>query len=557
MIRNLVAPAFSLLLLLAGSCNKPVLFENNVVTDSLPDAVKKKVLIIAIEGARGQVVRDADIPNIKSLLSASVSSWDAVTDTATLDAASWASLLTGTINHKNGINGNVYTGNKLESYPSFPQRMAISTNLQITGVSSSASLNDTLLLQAGTNTLVKTTGNDIAAKDSAIGRLQHTDPDVLLVAFSSVNTAGKSSGFSANAAAYTAAIHQVDTYIGEILAALKNRKAYAKEDWLIVITSNHGGTEEGTYGGDSFNERNTFLLYYNKAFTSSTLELPPLNVPYDGTYPFFYRKDGRDHAAYSDNPAFHFGAAQNFTIEFNIQTTYDGGDDHGVIGNKNWGSGSNTGWIIYKTDGNIRLNYKGADKSRIDVRNGPPVADGIWHHVTVTFDRQGTIGFYLDGEFFVAGPDIKDMGSLDAGLPFVVGTDGTLNYGYNGDDGSGDNYIADIRVWKTVLSAATINKWAFKTISKEHPDYASLIGYWKANELPTGNSIKDFSKTAADLTISNGLQWDVKKDVLNPSEIDATQLVPHSMDMAVNVMAWMGMKIKPEWALDGKTVISE
>ncbi|MBO9732132.1 MAG: DUF4983 domain-containing protein [Chitinophaga sp.] len=551
MNRYILLPVFACVLFFMGSCNKPELFDRKVTPDSLPPAIKKKVLVIAIEGARGQVVRDAAVPNIKSLLSNSVYSWDAVTDTSTRDAAAWASLFTGAVNYKNGVTGAAYAGNNLAAYPSFAQRLA-DRSLNITSISSSASFNDTL---AGVTRLVKTIGDDLAAKDSAIERLQHSNPDVLVVAFSSVNAAGINNGFTANATAYTDAIHQVDAYIGEILGVLKSRSNYNQEDWLIVIGSNHGGTDGGTYGGSSFPERNNFLLYYNQRLTGQVLELPPVNVPYEGSFPFFYRKDGKDHAAYSNDPLFHFGATQDFTIEFNIQTTYDGDDDHGVIANKNWGSGGNIGWVIYKTNGNLRLNYKGASASRIDVRNGPPVADGKWHHISVTFDRKGVVSFYKDGKFFVSGPSIKDMGTIDAGLPFVVGTDGTLNYGYNGANGSGDNYIADIRVWNSVLSESVIYDWSFRTITKAHPNYGSLIGYWKANEVPAGNFIKDDSPSGADLTISNGLRWDAKKDILNPSDVDATLLVPHSMDLAVNVLAWMGVKMKSEWMLDGKTAI--
>jgi hypothetical protein len=134
-----------------------------------------------------------------------------------------------------------------------------------------------------------------------------------------------------------------------------------------------------------------------------------------------------------------------------------------------------------------------------------------------------------------------------------VGTDGTLNYG--SANASGDNYIADIRVWNTVLSETTIYNWAFRPVTPAHPDYISLVGYWKANEGPAGNTIKDYSVTGADLVIQNGLQWDAQQDILNPSDTDATLLVPHSMDLAVNVLAWMGLKMKLEWMLDGKTAI--
>src|SRR5690606_37107629 len=131
------------------------------------------------------------------------------------------------------------------------------------------------------------------------------------------------------------------------------------------------------------------------------------------------------------------------------------------------------------------------DASRIDMRNGPPVADGKWHHITVTFDRQNNISFYLDGKFYVSGPSIQGDGNIDATYPFVVGTDGTLNYSYNGPDGSGDNYISDIRVWKTVLDPTTIANWAFQPITRDHPDYNSLIGWWKATDGPDAKVLRD------------------------------------------------------------------
>src|SRR5699024_4279278 len=149
--------------------------------------------------------------------------------------------------------------------------------------------------------------------------------------------------------------------------------------------------------------------------------------------------------------------------------------------NKDWSSGSNIGWMIYKQDGNIRLNYRGADASRHDVRDGPVVADGKWHHISVTFNRQKEIIFYENGKFYEAGRTSKGDGNIVSGLPLGIGSDATLDYGYYGDNATGDNYIAGIRVWNTVLDPETIAKWSFIPVTKAHPYYDNLIGYWKAN----------------------------------------------------------------------------
>jgi len=40
---------------------------------------------------------------------------------------------------------------------------------------------------------------------------------------------------------YRHAIEQVDAHIGRVVEALSTRKDPAGEDWLIVVTSDHGG----------------------------------------------------------------------------------------------------------------------------------------------------------------------------------------------------------------------------------------------------------------------------------------------------------------------------
>lgn len=543
--------------LLLSYCNKPVSYYEGLGIDSAKvSIVRKKVLLINIQGARGNTLRDADIPNIKGLLTNSIYSWDAVCDTVSTDHAGWAALLTGVGSSKNGVLNATYHDLQLSMYPTFLSRLkAMDEKINITCISSTPTLNDTLIPASSATVIVKS-GTDIAAKDTAVNRLKHDNADVMIVSMGDVNEAGKQHGFSVASSEYLFAIRTADQYVGEMLTALRSRSGYANEDWMIIITSNHGGTDEGSYGGKTFNERNTFVVCYNSRFVPKEIVIPPVNVPYQGKYPFFFRKDGYDHAAYTNNPAFLFGTDVDFTVEFNIHTT-GSQQDNPIITNKNWNSGSNTGWLIFINGGNIRINYKGATTGRLDMGNGPPVADGKWHHITTVFDRQNNISIYKDGLFFVSGPSIKDKGSLNAGLPLTVGTHALLDFDYYGpNDGSLNSYVSDIRIWKKVLSPKTIEDWAFRNVTATHPDYTSLIGYWKASN-GTDSDVKllDESPTKADLTIQNGLRWDYIDEVLNPSAVDATALVPQSVDVSANVLAWIGMKIQPTWLLDGKIMI--
>src|SRR5690606_34234650 len=112
--------------------------------------------------------------------------------------------------------------------------------------------------------------SDEQAKAKAVTELTDRDPDFLLLQFTSVLNAGVSSSFSYDSKEYKAAVNQVDSYIGEIVSAVEARKSYSREEWLIVVTSNHGCIDD-SYGGSSFQERNTVAIYSHKNFKSQEL----------------------------------------------------------------------------------------------------------------------------------------------------------------------------------------------------------------------------------------------------------------------------------------------
>jgi len=61
---------------------------------------------------------------------------------------------------------------------------------------------------------------------------------------------------------YQGKIAGEDQQIAQVLAALTARANYANEEWLIVVTSDHGGTGSG-HGGQTAAERSTLLILNN------------------------------------------------------------------------------------------------------------------------------------------------------------------------------------------------------------------------------------------------------------------------------------------------------
>ena len=50
----------------------------------------------------------------------------------------------------------------------------------------------------------------------------------------------------------------MDTWAAGLLEAIAQRDSYDEEDWLILITTDHGGVDSG-HGGQSDEERITWL----------------------------------------------------------------------------------------------------------------------------------------------------------------------------------------------------------------------------------------------------------------------------------------------------------
>jgi len=136
--------------------------------------------------------------------------------------------------------------------------------------------------------------------------------------------------------------------------------------------------------------------------------------------------------------------SNSFSVSLWERTTTSG--DGALMGNKDWTSGANVGWVISSLDPK-NLNYNAIGGTRRDVELNPPFSDGGWHLVTVTFDRAANrVISYIDG-LSVSTSDISPSGaaSFNAGFVTLVGSSGNGTY-------SGTADIDDLGVWTRVLT---------------------------------------------------------------------------------------------------------
>jgi len=580
-------------------------------------AQSKHVLIIGLDGVRTDALKLADTPNIDALVATGAVTWDAFaggafepsdpTHQATSSGPGWSSILTGVWVDKHGVSDNSFGGNNLANYPHFfaHVKAALPSNY-LSSIVNWDPINDNLLAPfPGLADFTKEVNSDNAVETSAVSHLASADPNALFLHFDDCDGAGHSSGFSPSDSAYISTIEKTDEHIGGVLAAVQNRPNYANEDWVVLLSSDHGGNLT-SHGGHSPGERAIWIVAQGPGIAPGTYSPGPghtalartalhhLGVPYqtsfgfadsdpfgfpqqDASYPvprhgaenhpadaslgwaggdgalshdvylgesptlgapefqgnvsqadfspaglspettYYWRIDtvtpagtlsgtvwnfttagpilkdiilhfdfeqdtldasknanngtvfgnpayGAGHEGFAidldgngdfvsvGHPAdFNFGSNTDFSVSLWINSNGWSGDPV-FIGNKNWNSGSNQGWLLAgESDGtNWQWNYKGSGGSRLDYDRAGAIADGVWHHIAVTHDRDGLVSFYQDGALLTAG-FITGLGSINTSLSTAFGQDGTLTYA---DDLNGK--LDEVRVWRRCLGAAEV-----------------------------------------------------------------------------------------------------
>ncbi|GAA1153683.1 hypothetical protein F4556_001445 [Kitasatospora gansuensis] len=222
-----------------------------------------KVLVIGLDGTMLNRIKDADAPNLDALMAGGLtaaSSLYANPMAATSSGPGWTTIATGVWPDKHNVKDNNFTAPDFATYPDWLTRVeranaALSTYV----VASWAPIPDTIY-SATVDTRVATPSAeyDVGTTSRAVARIRDTNPDAVFVQLDNVDHAGHASGSASQG--YLDAIQGVDGQVGQIVAAVRGRATYAQEDWLIMVTADHGHTPTGGHGGSTWEERQTFVI---------------------------------------------------------------------------------------------------------------------------------------------------------------------------------------------------------------------------------------------------------------------------------------------------------
>jgi hypothetical protein len=109
---------------------------------------------------------------------------------------------------------------------------------------------------------------DSASVAAAARYLANQDPDASFVYIGNPDVVAHEHG--GLAAEYYSSIETADAHVGTLVEAVRSRATFDQEDWLILVSTDHGHKDEGGHGGTSPEETTVFYLASGPSASSGT-----------------------------------------------------------------------------------------------------------------------------------------------------------------------------------------------------------------------------------------------------------------------------------------------
>jgi hypothetical protein len=265
----LFLPLAALVATVAVSSDPPGIFPGSVPFQS------RHAMVFGIDGMRADAlklaVENGSAPNIAALIADGAVTWNAFaggklgtpTQQRTDSGPGWSSVLTGVWTDKHGVTNNSFAGRNFTAYPHFFKRLKdLAPIAETSSLVSWPEINNIIVEDSGGAVICDchtyTSGSydvrDGELTQKAVELVQTGNPDVMFHYLGAVDIAGHTHGFSPTVAPYMQAIADADARVGLMLAAVRARPTFATEDWLFIVTTDHGGRGTG-HGGQSDEER--------------------------------------------------------------------------------------------------------------------------------------------------------------------------------------------------------------------------------------------------------------------------------------------------------------
>jgi predicted AlkP superfamily pyrophosphatase or phosphodiesterase len=239
--------------------------------------MKTKILLVGIDGLiLNKALASGRAPTLSSLKESGHFT-ELTMSAPTLSGPGWSTLLTGSTHAEHAVRDNWFSGHKLLVRPDFLSRAFYQDQSTTTFAAAGwpplvdpSGVGPVIherreQARAGQHRVISRDGEtygyqkvDAEIAHIALFAMEKYAPDVSFVYFCDADEAGHAHGVIGNE--YLDAIARVDAHLTRLYQALNARVEKMKEEWLLVLTTDHGHVDQGGHGGDTAQELASFVI---------------------------------------------------------------------------------------------------------------------------------------------------------------------------------------------------------------------------------------------------------------------------------------------------------
>ncbi|OIQ68450.1 type I phosphodiesterase / nucleotide pyrophosphatase [mine drainage metagenome] len=239
--------------------------------------MKTKILLIGIDGLILRTAIDSGrAPTLTALKDAGHFS-EFTMAVPTLSGPGWSTLLTGSTHAEHAVKDNNFNGHNLLHRPDLLSRAFYQDQSTTTFAAAGwpplvdpvgvgpviherreqqRAERHRVIVRDGETYGYKLIDSEIA--EAAVYAVSKAGPDVNFVYFCDADESGHTHGVVGEH--YVDAIGRIDSYVSRLHAAVTSRAKELGEEWLMVLTTDHGHVDEGGHGYGSDQERASFVI---------------------------------------------------------------------------------------------------------------------------------------------------------------------------------------------------------------------------------------------------------------------------------------------------------
>jgi len=249
------------------------------------EVLHKKVLLIGLDGVRVDIMARVETPVIDSLAAGGFFSDEAKTRVRTVSGPGWSSMTIGARTDKHLVDGNNFEGNDYATYPDFltrieRERPELNTFAVLDWPPLGTTDSGGPLFSDDLDVKINFDGEadgyryaDSLSVEAAVEHLRDTEVDAAFVYLGDIDVVAHAT--NSRSPEYRAAIEWADTRVGLLLQAVRDRPTYDEEDWLILMSTDHGRDDAGGHGGTSPSETTIFFLASGPSVEPGRTDCPP------------------------------------------------------------------------------------------------------------------------------------------------------------------------------------------------------------------------------------------------------------------------------------------